>query len=414
MKSKMIIVLCLLYYCSAGLRGQAADIGKLITDRLKDERISLREQSNLRLGSMDYGLPFLEKVEVRTELDRMQTSRQEFMLRTSFNGFGQKNAEKDKFNALLARKNASALNIKNELLTEGYRDILEFVFVNLNKDLLKRYRSHLVEKEKLTETLLANGVSPDLEDYIKLKESILENQLRQQSLDQKSKVYAEKLKMDTSAIINMADWPAPDHIYQHILSLEPDFETHAEVMNYDLESRFLTADLNALRARNAKILDFAQIKHTLRDDLLLQNRFSIGLGLNIPWSGSFHLKQQDIKIKQEEVAVEKEIEKLKLKSDFAHLKNLFYTEFTQYQLWQSMHSDSLVIKLKEKVLQSGKLDPLKAFSLKDSELDAASKSLEHYEKLYKIYISILESSGELFRMPAKNYLHTLRPVLVDW
>ena len=227
MKSKMIIVLCLLYYCSAGLRGQAADIGKLITDRLKDERISLREQSNLRLGSMDYGLPFLEKVEVRTELDRMQTSRQEFMLRTSFNGFGQKNAEKDKFNALLARKNASALNIKNELLTEGYRDILEFVFVNLNKDLLKRYRSHLVEKEKLTETLLANGVSPDLEDYIKLKEAILENQLRQQSLDQKSKVYAKKLKMDTSAIINMADWPAPDHIYQHILSLEPDFETHA-------------------------------------------------------------------------------------------------------------------------------------------------------------------------------------------
>ncbi len=407
------IILIFLLVSPSIIFSQNTDIGALLSDGLRDEKISILNQYDLRLGTLDDNLPFLEKVEFRSELDRMMSARQEFLIRTSFNGLGQIKAERHKFNALLARKSEASQIIKNEVISQKYQDIIELILIIRNIEMIKEYQFNLDERIKMSETILSNGLSPDLLDYIQLKESVIQMEIKKGGFDLKWKVYTDKLKIDTSANIDLTRLPEPSQMKSYIDSLKPDFDQHPEIRGYVFESQYLKADLNVQRSKSTKILDFAQVRHTLRDDLLLQNRFSIGVGLNVPWSGSFSLKRQDINIKLEEASTKKELKKVSLKTSFNDFKNTFYYELNQYKMWQSLHSDTVIVDLKNKIINSRRLDPLKILSLKESELDASSKALEHYEKLLKIYINILDITGELYSKPLRNYLHVLRPVLID-
>ena len=76
-------------FCSQAA-GQVVEINQLLLSALSDKRFLILSQANEDLGRYKYDLPFVEKIEFRTETDRLLTSRQEFLARTSFNGFGQK------------------------------------------------------------------------------------------------------------------------------------------------------------------------------------------------------------------------------------------------------------------------------------------------------------------------------------
>jgi len=114
MNLKFLYIFSVLYLVCSECSSQKITISQIISGGLKDEQISLLEQSNGRLGLMEYSLPFLEKIDIRTETNRLLTSRQEFMIRTSFNSFGQKKAERQKFGALLTKKMQEPLQLKTK------------------------------------------------------------------------------------------------------------------------------------------------------------------------------------------------------------------------------------------------------------------------------------------------------------
>lgn len=76
-------------FCSQAA-GQVVEINQLLLSALSDKRFLILSQANEDLGDTNMTCLLLKKIEFRTETDRLLTSRQEFLARTSFNGFGQK------------------------------------------------------------------------------------------------------------------------------------------------------------------------------------------------------------------------------------------------------------------------------------------------------------------------------------
>lgn len=403
----------LVFFLVFDCEGQNTSTAQILSACLKDNVITILDQSNDRIQLMDYNLPFLEKVEFRTESNRLIADRQEFMLRTSFNNFGEGQAERNKFKAMINKKYAKTALVKNEILSERYDDVMNLIFSKLKKSDLSDYKNHLLDKLKISETMLSNGLSIDLDDYISIKEEIVMNDLKMNNLEADYKSICEKINFIIPNELDLTYLPTPIQAKEIISGLNPNFDDHPNIKNYDYDTQLLNANLNVLRTENAKILDFVQAKYTLREDLLLENRFSLGLGINIPWNGSYTLKKQDVKIKLDEVYTEKEIMRSKLKSDFEQSLFLFQQEYEKYQLWQNLKRDTTISMLKDKVIKSGRLDPLKVLVLNETEMKATSKALEHYEALLKLYIKIIKVSGQLFVTPYRDYLNYLRPELVE-
>lgn len=398
-------ILCLILpdFCIA----QEIYIHTLINPCLQDKSILDIKQSYNKLQQLDLTLPILEKIEARTELDRMLTSRQEFMLRSSFNSFKQRKAEKTKLEALIQKNDTENQLIIHDIISKRYFDVLELVATIRENELIENEIQLLNQKENVSNQLLSNGIAIDLEDLINLKEDILKVSLKKESNHQKWSSQLLKLKLDSTFKFNFESFPTPADIAHHVEILNPQFLQHPDVSKYTAEEHYLRSDILAQKAKVNKILDFVQAKYTVRDDLLLQNRFSTGLGITIPWSGTYQLKKQENIIKLEENSLKKSIRIDILVEEYNQLKSQFKTEWKAYQLWGNLFKNSELEALKVKIKVSGRLDPLKILELKDSEMEASYKTWEHESKLYELYIKLLETAGLLYELPYKNYLHRL-------
>lgn len=390
---------------------QKVNPSSLLSDALSDERIQLDTKLLQKMESYDAKLPILEKIDARTEFDRLLTSRQEFMLRTSFNSLRQRKAEYQKHQSSLQLYSTKAITRTNEILAKRVENILDWVETKEQMDFQEKYNNYLLEKEALIRNILVAGEAIDLEDLISIKEQILENQLKSNNLELKRKKNCESLKINEGTIINLDQWPSVSQILSIVNGLTPVIEKHPDIIELDAEYRYLNMDLQTEKAKSQKIVDFAQAKFTVRDDLLLRNRFSIGMGFTIPWTGSYRIKKQENLIKQEDVTNKSAIRKIEIQTEFETLKSEINSEAQSYQLWQNLSSDSTLIMLKNKIVNSGRMDPIKILELKKSTLDIETKILEHQQAIYRLYIKLLEVSGKLVERPYRNYLDWQLPLI---
>lgn len=404
-------ILLLFFFLIHDATCQKVNPSSLLSDALSDERIQLDTKLLQKMESYDDKLPILEKIDARTEFDRLLTSRQEFMLRTSFNSLRQRKAEYQKHQSSLQLYSTKAITRTNEILAKRVENILDWVETKEQMDLQEKYNNYLLEKEALIRNILAAGEAIDLEDLISIKEQILENQLKSNTLELKRKKNCESLKINEGTIINLDQWPSVSQILSIVNGLTPVIEKHPDIIELDAEYRYLNMDLQTEKAKSQKIVDFAQAKFTVRDDLLLRNRFSIGMGFTIPWTGSYRIKKQENLIKQEDVTNKSAIRKIEIQTEFETLKSEINSEAQSYQLWQNLSSDSTLIMLKNKIVNSGRMDPIKILELKKSTLDIETKILEHQQAIYRLYIKLLEVSGKLVERPYRNYLDWQLPLI---
>lgn len=383
---------------------QMVNPASLLRDVLSDERIQLDTRLLQKMETYDDKLPILEKIDARTEFDRLLTSRQEFMLRTSFNSLRQRKAEYQKHQSSLQLYSTKAITRTNEILAKRVENILDWVETKEQMDFQEKYNNYLLEKEALISNILAAGEAIDLEDLISIKEQILENQLKSNTLKLKKKNICESLKINEGTIINLDQWPSVSQILSIVNGLTPVIEKHPDIIELDAEYRYLNMDLQTEKAKSQKIVDFAQAKFTVRDDLLLRNKFSIGMGFTIPWIGSYRIKKQENLIKQEDLTNKNAIRKIELINEFETLKSEINREAQSYQLWKNLSSDGTLLMLKNKIVNSGRMDPIKIPELKKRALDIETKILEHQHAIYKLYAELLEISGKLVDRPYRNYL----------
>ena len=408
---RYFILLLLFFFLIHDATCQKVNPSSLLSDALSDERIQLDTKLLQKMESYDDKLPILEKIDARTEFDRLLTSRQEFMLRTSFNSLRQRKAEYQKHQSSLQLYSTKAITRTNEILAKRVENILDWVETKEQMDFQEKYNNYLLEKEALIRNILAAGEAIDLEDLISIKEQILENQLKSNTLELKRKKNCENLKIREDDDVSLDQWPSVSQILSIVNGLTPVIEKHPDIIELDAEYRYLNMDLQTEKAKSQKIVDFAQAKFTVRDDLLLRNRFSIGMGFTIPWTGSYRIKKQENLIKQEDVTNKSAIRKIEIQTEFETLKSEINSEAQSYQLWQNLSSDSTLIMLKNKIVNSGRMDPIKILELKKSTLDIETKILEHQQAIYRLYIKLLEVSGKLVERPYRNYLDWQLPLI---
>lgn len=400
-------------YLSTGVCQQNGDlISSILSKSVSTTDSFLLNSFQSDIEAINYRLPLMEKLEVRTETDRMMLGRQEFMVRSSFNNFKLRDAISDERKAFLNWKYNENQTATRDKLLETYMQILRGVKIKNKQRLHSEFIKHISEQIKLNEKMLTAGEAVDLVDYLSLKKNLLQFTAE-----------ADEYESELSMIYKTLGLQGKESEVFDILKIE-DAETTVSFLDWNTERHFkntensarldyLEATYEREKAKSSKILDFIQTKYTVREDLLLENRFSLGLGLLIPWKGSSKIELNDIITKKKEAEYENTLYFSNLNQKISNLHSLFKNKVSLYRQIKAINTDDKSVLLKKAITESATVNPLKLFNIKMEELELEEKTDEIEEEIFSIYIQLLHTSGILYLRPYRNYLLPSAPEIFN-
>lgn len=407
-------IICILsFILHSNLNGQtkeSIDLNTVLSGAFTGIEYPMLNAANRTLMEMNYNLPLLEKIEFRTETDRMTFGRQEFLLRTSFNDPRLKRAITEKRNSFLSVRNIENLSVTREKLYEKYKILLKWMDLKKQMNIITASQKLIQNQLDVYESMLSAGMQTDLSDYLKARKNSLSTEQAKQQVESEITTIKESLQLNTEIELSESDIVVRvQDVLSIILSLNPEYERHYAIIEKNAAIQYLESGFRLESIKAKKILDFVQARYTVREDLLFENRFSISLGLQLPWRGSAQIEKNDIKTKQIEIQTDKELIKLDLERKYKDLLTDLELKYKFYQDLTALEVDPEIIQLRDKILNSGRLDPIRMLKIKESELELEKDKIKVTHEILTIYIELLHTSGVLYQAPYKNYLSPLLP-----
>ncbi len=345
-------------------------------------------------------LPWLEKVEVRSELDRLLFSRQEYLARASFQLPSIRKAEINKLKSYTAWKMEERNTSWFPVLLQTYQSLVD-VHTNamLVTDLQQEYLL-LMREDSLYRQILGAGREADIPDFIGLQSEIQDVGNQMFIARRRWKEYARLIGADTLMPTTDIYWLSPSQMKSIVDSVGI---IRNSAVNGELD--YLDASARLVRAESRKWLDFVQSRYTVRDDLLLQNRFSVGIGLVIPWNGSARSKLADLQFRQSQLKEEENAGISWRNQRLQQHKAEFASSYAAIEILSGRKEDGNIRDVKMKYLQSGKLDPVKWIRMERYEIRRKATIQKELQRLWKSYIDIMDVSGLMYQFPLVNCLY---------
>lgn len=376
-----------------------------------DERMGMAISFQNSAKAHEFRLPYVESIDFRTDWDRMMSTRQRFRVRANLNGFLQNNAEIKRYNALVNIKTLKLVKEQKDFLAESYMQLLDAINVDKNRAISKELLQHYLLLDNVYRKALASGTSVDIADYLKNKERILVYQSNCIALSQKRAFRYKCLKLDTSTVIETSDLISPEQMKAHLAVLEANSEHNIENKQLMAELDYLNAKTRLKKAENSKLIDYVQVGYTVREDLIAENKFTVSLGLTLPYKGTTRVALKELALNKSELLAESKISSLNLKDEYIQLMEEFETNFSNYRIINELYLSSDYNRLKESIQFSGHLSVIEAEELKKAEIEAKLRQWEYYHELLMCYIKILSLSDVIIELPLRNYLSDDTPVL---
>jgi hypothetical protein len=115
-------------------------------------------------------LPLFQKIEVRSELDRLLFSRQEYLARATFNSLRQRKSEENKMRAYAIWKSSEQTDNWRPVILQAYKTILTLQSLAVEVQITDHLLQLANRKDSLYQVIAGSGREIDLASYIELKQ----------------------------------------------------------------------------------------------------------------------------------------------------------------------------------------------------------------------------------------------------
>ena len=372
-----------------------------------EESVVFQYNKLYELNTRSYNLPYIEKLEVRTETNEFDWRKQEYLLRVSPNSRRNVKTQRQ-FQETARYLSEKELEVaKNQAIRERYDLIIDNIF--LKKILFIKKKQATLLKDKVT--LLQRSISLDDFDVLELIEAEDDRQknkreimdLENAILTNKNNINrnittGKKIKFNGEKMITIKDIKILLQSLKSSETVHPRVEVQsAEVYNQMLEYQWESS-------KTKFSLGFVQAKYGYDAEDNFRKSFSIGVGFDIPFKsmGRIDLNELELEVRESE-------------SDFRNIKN----QISEGKYNQKQQLENLIRKyeLVAQQLENGESEyALKEYQkIAETPPKALVKLRENTLKLemllealaYKIMKSLvgyLDYSGLLVRDSFKNYL----------
>lgn len=371
-------------------------------------RMVIYEQLNTR-QEPTWKPAWINDIEVRTETDRFDPDRQEYLARFNFNSFGLMKAQKNYHAALKEQSTAGTTELLGEFMQKSYEDWLEAVFTQKIHTLLLQKRT-LLEDELRVRQKIVETAEKDLDKYLDLKNEIREEDLRLQAVGFQLKTAV--------AYLTPAYAPQPYvRINEQLLPVEQieafvnRLATQKNPVNPIAENSYQTR-LNTLeneqaieQAESRQVVNFVQLRYRGPHDEEFDERLSASIGLRIPLNGRNRLKTAELNLEIEALKQKKELDEYALSRSFTRILGDIRLLLDQYRLLRQQ-SENLQVEYEMVVRRvNTSSSPVWLLDLQKNLNKTSLRQLEVSAEIYESYLALLALTGRFRHGDILNYLH---------
>lgn len=403
MNHKLIpsLLILLIGCCTTSLCAQSSPTSAYLSGFRSSSALRTFDTYSGKVNDLNFSLPGVDEINLRTETDQFNLSRQEYALRVMFNNWGAGKSYKSEKAWLIAKIEADKGLYGSELLLSRYMDLVELYHHILKTEI---YRQDSIFADSMIRATVNNILADqnnDVDDLLNWEERKAAAQ--QKLLEERSS--ASLLQSYTGfSSFDWSNWP--DISFMKTVLKQYSFEGLSPVLSKAFEAdSMLLADRWAVSRKNDhRLLDYAQLRYSRRDNLLFQDEFSIGLGFRLPYKGTQKKQSNDFRIELLELQQEKAMELAEKGDAINDAMKKFNLLLIQWNAMASSENLPASVNLSNP-------EVLRVYTMEKKKrgIENAAKRLDLQKKITEQYLQTLYLQGEMEKSPCINYLSTLLP-----
>ncbi len=382
---------------------------KFLSAALEEQSIFLHQKKLDFLKNTNHQMPWVDELEFRTETDEMNFDRQEYLMRFRYNTKGERNAQNKMHSSNIELEEAERILILEETLMDKYSLVLKYMALFQEIEITKEQQIVVLDKIiVLRRKAVASTDDFEINDLLKEEENAQELEQKLLGLkndyDYLKSLIKTSLKINTEIELDASNIISIDELKSKIEQLPK-----SVAANYNLFKRKLNIDQSALeydleKTKNDWKMDYVQFKYAGRDKLNFGQKWSFGLGVEIPLKDAGRLEKSDYLL--DRMALENRI--LLQNASLAERLQKTYqgieSKIQQHELVERQLADSQLLYSFENYPQHQDADPLVLLNIKSSLLKRQFNKMKIEKDIYSLYLEIIELTGKAVEMPLRNYL----------
>lgn len=354
-------------------------------------------------------LPFVEQLGLRTETDRFELRRQEYLARVNVNGIREMRDQRRFQQADLEVEKSRQRLCFHEALLERYQTMAGYYLTQRELTLQQQLRQVYDDQVQVLQKMAALNAGAEVTDLIKaeydrdeLSLKISESESRLEQFRQSIGLYvsgiAENWQLDTSGFIQLPE------IEQVLVKLPQSVLQNPEAAEKAAEIGRIDAEFALEQSKSQQMLDFFQIRHHNRPEEGFNRAFSVSLGINLPYKGSARVKNGELKIEKNAAGQDLQVLLAELAEQIAAERRQITALGQRHRLALRQWQDSQARYTLEQSGLARDAGPLPLLEAREGQLKRQFALLEMETKIFEHYLEILDRGGFLSDAPLVNYL----------
>ena len=343
---------------------------------------------------------WLEELVFRTETRDFDFDRQSYTLRLRPSVKKVRQAQKRMAQQFLEEAAIERKNYAFKFVELAYTDWIELYSIEQK---LKVHKNLLAVYSDIEKVLLQLGKKEELKvkDLLEVKSDITSTQIAIQTLEVAQKEFLPTQQADFSDLIPI------EAIGANLLIPSKNIASSlGKTQKKSLKEAVIQTEIDLELAEQKRYFDFFQIEYRGPHDDLLRERFSIGAGLKIPFTGGNQLKVEELKVEQALLEEEYQLDLAIFEIEVAKEKQALRAVIAEHQVSkqliqrQQQQAKELITRL---VSREGSTPLLQLYyQIEQSKQALNLAKLE--TNIYEQYIKYLSLTEELFTTPFRNFL----------
>lgn len=383
-----------------------SDISMVLNTAFKENSVKFKNEKSYQLASLDFTVPLLEKVEMRTETNDFDLKKQDLTMRVSPNNGANRKAHRLYHESV---KFMSEMELNTEIikaLYDKYNLIKNYVFAKEKLKVSRKKNVIALDKVKLLKKMVSLS-SFDIVDLIEAEDEVnrlhrtiqnIENDLLNLEYQLVELLSKEEINIELEHLISV-------NKIKNIISLRTLVVTMSHPEEEVLSAKYYNTVMEHdwKESKNNFSIGFLQASYGHEPDKPFGSNFSLGIGFDFPIKGSTGLELNEIKINILDAQGEylervEEIKKIKQNSESRLLSLIGMYELLSQQIQEGNASHALIEYSKQSVAS-----PQAILKLNELVVNNEALLIDIQSDIMDTYLRYLYSNGVIGIKPYKNY-----------
>jgi len=402
-------LLCCVLFSAARARAADMTISAFLATAKDDARLAGADERTAYLLHSSANTPFFEKIELRTETDEFEASRQTYRVRAYPNGWGKTKAGQDEYNATVTASRQHRDLLVHRALQERYLLVLNYLHarsaLELNRSLLEVYGDRMTVMKKY-----AGSPGFDITDLLKAAERHAQQQLTVIELHNGLSLIEDAMLKHAPAHSTIAfdadALPGMDHIRAAI----PDLAQPPGKDNIYLQASSLSLEIARSRyaqehSESNRLISFLEVSYDNQERHDTREAVAVQLGIRLPFVNANRLAMNREKLRYFDEKEKHEELRLSIAEQLALLCRQLHGLLEQHRALEIATAGLLAPAARS---QAAGAEPLTMLQAKESSVKSSISLAEVRHKAYTCYIELLDATGRLSEKPLRNHLSPAR------